>query len=151
MSAEPDRGIDDFETVVASLRRWIFGLGLTSLAAMAAGGAGKPWLGGFCVGWFVCIYGLDQLAANARRVAAGAHDPGAAQTQAARTFLQRWIITIAALGLAYKAGFDPVAGALALVLLQVAVMCRSIEVLLRGEPALERETESRDGTAEERD
>jgi hypothetical protein len=101
-----------------------------------AGGAGRPVLLGYSVGWLLSLFSLDHIAAGARRVEAGPLTPGQTKVLAARTFLGRWAIVIGTILVAVRLGADPVAAVAALLLLQAAVVCRSIASFLGGgEPA----------------
>ncbi len=123
---------EGFETVVMQIRRWILALGLFVLLLLVACGAARARLLGWCVGWLLSLFSLDQITSNARRLIQDPKEPGDAQKAAVQTIMRRWIVTIAVLLVSAKLGADPLAGVLALLLLQAAVMCRSIMSLLKG-------------------
>lgn len=126
MPAEPG----SFEFVVVSLRRWVLGLGIAVLAGMVLLDQPRDVLAGFCVGWLLALFTLDHIAGNARRLMAQPHDPAQAQERAVRTYMQRWAIVVGSLAVAHKLGANLVAAVMALLLLQAAIMCRSIAVLV---------------------
>jgi hypothetical protein len=144
---DPEVEGQEFETVVISLRRWIVGLGLGVLGGLLVAGQSRDVLAGFCVGWFLSLFSLDHLSATARRVAVNPVAPDSAKRLAYRTYLMRWVTTVAVIVVAVKLGAHPVPAVAALLLLQAAVMCRSITTLFRGLNPEERLSES-DSTEE---
>lgn len=120
------------------------------LLLLLARGATRAVLLGYSVGWLLSLYSLDHIAAGARRVAERPLTPAEAKKTAARTFMGRWVVVVGAILVASRLGADPVAAVAALLLLQAAVMCRSIASLFGGGGAeAGDEPDSRDETVDE--
>lgn len=124
---------DSFQVLTRSLRRWVLGLGLLVLAGLLALGAGRPVLAGYCVGWFLSLFSLDHLAARALSIEQRQLGSSDAKVFAARTFLLRYLVLIVVIVLASRVGASPVAAVSGLLLLQAAIVCRSIMIFLTDE------------------
>lgn len=123
----------------------MLGLGLLVWILLLGLGQPRPVVAGYCVGWLLSLLSLDHIAANARAIAAGAVDPEAAKRRGSRAVVQRWLVMIGAIVVAGKLGAEPLAAVCALLLLQAAIMCRSITSLFTGRGARDERPESGEG------
>ena len=127
--AEDPGAPGSFEATVVSVRRWILILGVVGVAGLAALAFDRSVLAGFCVGWLLALFTLDHLASNSRAVMRQGVSPRDAQARAVRTYVRRWAVVIVGLAVAHRLGANLVAALLGLLLLQAAIMCRSIALL----------------------
>jgi hypothetical protein len=121
--------IDPFPELIRSLRRWVMVLGVSVLLLLLARGISRGGLAGYCVGWFLSLFTLDHMAHRARHLEMNPLSPGDAKIYAIRTFFFRWLVLIVVIVLASRVGAEPVAAVAALLLLQAAILCRSMMVL----------------------
>lgn len=125
-----ETGEASFEELVVSIRRWLLGLGLLTLVVLKAVAVSRSILLGFLVGFGLCLFSLDHLAWKARAVASRGVDPVKAQATFVGHFMVRWLATVAVILVAAKLGANPIAAVASLLLLQAAIVCRSIGDLL---------------------
>lgn len=130
MSPEIEAPQEDFGEVVASLRVWIFGLGSLVLAGLLLSGASRGVLAGFLVGGGLALFTLDHFVQSARQIGTGQLSGQEAKALAVRTYVRRMGIMALVLVVSVRFGADPVAAISSLLLLQAAVMCRSIGNLI---------------------
>jgi hypothetical protein len=134
-SGEPSP--DLFPELIQSLRRWVLVLGLGILVLLLLLRIPRSILAGYCVGWFLSLFSLDHISTRARRLEQTRMSSGDAKIYAARTFLFRWLVLIGVIVLASRVGADPVAAVAGLLLLQAAIVCRSIMTFFGDDPPRE--------------
>lgn len=132
-----DGGGNPLPATLRSIRRWILGLGAAGLAILALAGAPGRILAGFFLGAALALWSLDDLATAAvAQLGAGA---GGAVPVARGRFVRRWLAIALVLVVGHRLGAEPVAAAAGILLLQGAMVCRSIAALAglgQGEPGI---------------